>query len=139
MGHPRDTHYRVVATPADFRQCHAVLRANGVTDKETLQKPAVMAERDGQCLGFASSRWKYGQLTLGRVQLAPGKHAPWTAYRLFEAYENLLKLYGAESYLVGVETDNPYLQYFIKTGLTEPPNAKLIQDLGEFRWYQRFL
>lgn len=139
MGQPRDTVYRVVATPADFRQCHTVLRANGHTDAEQLQKPAVMAMRAGQCLGFTSSRFRHGQLTLGRVQILPGKHAPWTAYRLFEAYENLLRIYGVTSYLVGVEADNPYLQYFVKTGLTEPPNAKLIQDLGTFYWYQRFL
>lgn len=139
MGRPQRTLYRVVSTPADFRACHGVLRANGHTEPERLQKPAVMAERKGECLGFASSRFASGQLTLGRVQVASGRHAPWTAYRLFEAYENLLRLYNVSSYLVGVEVDNPYLQYFIKTGLTEPPNAKVIQDLGDFRWYQRFL
>lgn len=139
MGRPQRTQYRVVSSPADFRLCHGVLRANGITASERLQKPAVLAARDGEILGFASSRFVHGQLTLGRVQIADGKHAPWTAYRLFEAYENLLRLYGVTSYLVGVEADNPYLQYFVKTGLTDPPNAKLIQDTDNFYWYQRFL
>ena len=139
MGAPRETLYRVASTPKDFQACHAVLRHNGIAEPEKLQKPAVVAERGGKVLGFASSRFVHHQLTLGRVQILPGKHAPFMAYRLFEAYENLLRLYRATSYLVGVEVDNPYLRYFERCGLTELPNAELVQEQDGIRWYRRFL
>lgn len=139
MSLPTRTTYRVATTLADFKACHAVLRANGIDEAERLQKPAVLAERDGQCLGFASSRYMHGRLTLGRIQLAGGKHKPWTAMRLFDAYERLLTVYGVTQYLVSVEADNTYLKWFAKLGLTQPPNAKLIQDHDGYHWYERYI
>ena len=139
MGRPEHTLYRVVDCPADFRACHRILRANGVDAPERLQNPAVIAERDGQPLGFASSLFAYDQLCLGRLQVLQGPHRPRVAMRLFEAYENLLRLYGVSSYLIGIDKDDPTRANLTRAGLLEEPYMKLLQETDERLWYKRLL
>lgn len=92
------TLYRLATSPADYRKCHALMRASNPTSGNTpkLGYPTVVAEKDGTVVGFISTVRHPKLIVAGPV------HAPngIIALRLFEAYENFLWHAGVRGYLI---------------------------------------
>lgn len=96
---PRDTLYRLAATAADYRACHAIMRTNGNFDQQ-LKFPTVVADRGGKIVGFLSTNACDWCHMAGPLETSNG--SPIMVMRLIEAYENLIRLMGLTRYCFSI-------------------------------------
>lgn len=105
--HPTKTNYFLCASPADYRACHALWKAQG-GPTSPLQFPTVYATREGHTIGFLSSNNKHHVLMAGPLVLSPDLSKPvFTALRLVESYENVLRRAGVKHYFFHVDKTKP--------------------------------
>lgn len=97
------TLYRLASISADYRACHAIMRANGNFDQQ-LHFPTVVAERDGRILGFLSTNECDWCLLAGPLETV-GRNAI-MALRLIEAYEAALRVMGITRYCFSISRAN---------------------------------
>lgn len=102
---PRDTRYRLADSPADYRACHDLLRAQG--EQQDLTWPTVLADRRGIILGFLATTPSDEAVIAGPLVIA--KEAPRPGIivlHLVEAYETVLRLAGVSLFNFWVRTSN---------------------------------
>lgn len=103
---PRDTRYRLAASSRDYARCHALLRAQGPDTDLTF--PTVLAEREGQVVGFLSTRPSKQAIIAGPLVIDRATSRPAiTAWRLADAYEIILRRAGVTSYAFHVSAGRP--------------------------------
>jgi hypothetical protein len=103
---PRDTIYRLAHGQRDLRACQAIARARGITDA-TMGWPTVVADRQGQLLGFLATTPSKKVVQAGPMVIAPGVALPaLIMMRLIEAYEVVLKRAGVTQWFFRVEYTN---------------------------------
>ena len=140
MSGPRTTVYRVARSPADFRHCHELMVHTGHQAPIRLHKPTVIARREDKLLGFVSSLfYRRKWLVLGHIELAQGRHAPWTSLRLMEAYERVLRSVGIDGYYVLARADRPFIQELVGRGVLVPHGAPDHDAPLAIHWYYRVL
>lgn len=96
---PIKTLYRLATTAADYRACHALMRANGNFSQQ-LHFPTVVADRDGRILGFLSTNECDWCLLAGPLETQTPN--PIMVMRLCEAYENALRMMGITRYCFSI-------------------------------------
>lgn len=97
------TSYRLATTPADYRKCQALMRE--YREPVPLSFPTVMAERDGELIGFLSTHTKHGAVVAGPLVIREGLRA-FTMVRLIEAYDRVMWRAGVKSYHFHVSAAN---------------------------------
>ncbi len=123
------TLYRLATSPADYRKCHALLN-----EKAKLSFPTVMAEYDGELLGFYSTQKHNNAVIGGPVFIREDKRGGFIMLRLAEAYDNVLWKAGVRKYLIFTE---PGREAWISL-LTRLGFAPLGEHEGRF-WLERRL
>lgn len=96
---PTSTHYRI-STELDEPNLHVM--AQGLVPRRF---PTVVAERDGQIIGFLGTHDRRDAILAGplEVELPSGRHRAVVAMRLIQAYENVLTLAGIDHYFYVAE------------------------------------
>jgi len=89
---PRDTHYRLACSPADYRRCRAFLAERMAV--HPLSFPTVYAERDGRVIGVLATQPPKKAIIAG--PLAVEGRSPFTALRLIEAYDRVMREAGVD-------------------------------------------
>ena len=112
--------YRLAQNPADYRLCHALLRASDGPEVG-FGFPTVMGVRDNALVGFlgtlkAKEAIVAGPLVMDPTMKAPGRYA----LRLLEVYEAVLARAGVQSYIFGTDPANAVIQAFLDTLGLEP-------------------
>jgi len=98
---PVSTLYRLASTAADYRACHAIMRANQNFHDLQLHWPTVVAERNGKILGFMSTNKCDWCLLAGPLETST--HNPIMVMRLAEAYEAALRVAGITRYCFAIK------------------------------------
>lgn len=99
---PLKTLYRLASTAADYRACHALMRANANFNQQ-LHFPTVVADRDGKIWGFLSTNECDWCLMAGPLETQTPN--PIMVMRLVEAYENVIRLMGVTRYCFAIRKD----------------------------------
>lgn len=96
---PRDTKYRLAASPRDYQKCRALFIENhGAEPLRSFSFPTVVAERAGEIVGFLSTWDQKTALIAGPLEVKGGKNM-FMFIRLIEAYENVLRAAGVKRFL----------------------------------------
>lgn len=129
---PAHTLYRLAHSPKDYGACHW-LAAQREMPVKRLSWPTVVAERDGEVIGFLATQPRDDAIVAGPLAVGDVPRPLITIIRLIDAYENVLRAAGVSSYLFAVERDNPEWQALIdKAGEMQP--HKTTEDAV---WYLR--
>ena len=121
---PIKTLYRVADNSGDYKKCHALLREIAPEEDRAFNWPTVVAERDGEIIGFLSTRDLRGRLEAGPLIIGVEGHKSFVALRLIEAYENLLSLLGYKGYIFSVVKSNPKWVKSVEQGANLKPYAE---------------
>ena len=118
------TLYRLATTPADYRKCHKIIKPLAWK----LSYPTVMAERDGDLLGFLSTLRHPKRVVAGPI------HAPngIVMLRLAEAYENFLWTAGVRVYLVPAQDPR-------HAGMLDRLGYERTAETGGVAWFRKTL
>lgn len=96
---PRSTKYRLATSPNDYKACRALFAENhGADPDHSLTFPTVLAERNGEVVGFLSTWDDKKALIAGPLEVKGGKNI-FTFIRLIEAYENVMRSAGVTQFL----------------------------------------
>jgi len=96
---PRDTEYRLAASPRDYARCRDLMRGQPEASDTHLTFPTVMAERAGRLLGFLSTHPSKDAVIAGPLILAPDLPRPgFVTLRLGEAYDAVMRKAGMAFY-----------------------------------------
>ena len=126
---PRDTHYRLACTPADYRRCRAFLAERMAV--HPLSFPTVYAERDGRLIGVLATQPPKKAIIAG--PLAVEGRSPFTALRLIEAYDRVMREAGVD-YDFCVAPDNVHWRSVI-----EQMGLRPFHEDAMGVWFQRRL
>lgn len=127
---PRDTRYRLAASPADYRRCRAFLAAR--MDAHPLSFPTVYAEREGRIIGVLATQPPKKAIVAG--PLAVEGRSPFTALRLIEAYDHVMREAGIDGYHFHVAAGNEGWRKVIEQMGLQP-----MQQTDQGAWYRRVL
>jgi hypothetical protein len=126
---PLETSYKLMA-PHDKKRCLGLARNHGMETVARLEFPTVVAKRKGRILGFLSTRPTKDAIVAGPLVVGPEVKGP-IAMRLVEAYENVLRMGGAQFYLFYV--DDPHWKRQVERAFEiEPYHVQ-----GDRAWYKR--
>lgn len=115
----------------DKRRCRKIADAQGITDPCSF--PTVLAERDGQVLGFLATARSDKAVIAGPLVIAPEARRPVIVMmRLIEAYEVVLKRAGVVSFYFHVAEANPMWRR-----LVEKMGHKAYHRDDAGQWYRR--
>lgn len=96
--HPINTHYRLADSPTDYKACRDLFADNhGADPTQPLRWPTVIAERDGEVIGFLATLPLEGRIMAGPLELKGGRNMI-TFLRLIEAYTNVMKTAGVTQF-----------------------------------------
>ena len=127
------TLYRLATSAQDYRKCHALLKAEGLSYK--LSFPTVMADRDGDIVGFLSTAPRKDAVIAGPLFIRGDMRGQgFLTLRLGEAYENVMRAAGIREYLAVVDPGNERW--------TEALDAAGLEPMGEHDgrlWFKRRL
>jgi hypothetical protein len=112
---PRDTVYRVAASPADYKACRALQGAPA----DRLTFPTIMAERGGRLIGFLGTQPRRDMILAGPLVIEGG--SVFTVIRLVEVYDAIMRKAGVSRYVVGSRAERPIV-------------AQLARRLGVAPW-----
>lgn len=121
------THYRLATCPVDYRKCRALM-----PEPVPLSFPTVMAERNGQVVGFLATQPKKDAVVAGPLWLR--ERAPFVTLRLLEAYDNVMRAAGIAAYHFHIEGANPTWRSQVERLGFEPWHG---DETGV--WYRRTL
>jgi hypothetical protein len=130
---PVKTLYRVADNSGDYKKCHALLREFMPEEERTFNWPTVVAERDGEIVGFLATYVVKGFIEAGPMVIAVEGHKSFVALRLVEAYENLLQLLGYKSYIFSIKKSNKKWVEAVERG----GNLKPYSETEDYFWYQK--
>lgn len=115
---------------SDYSRAHALIRKDGNTvNGWHLSFPTILAEEDGELIGFLSTLPRKDAVVVGRV-VAP---SPFVLLRLVEAYENVLFLAGVTYYLIPIPEERQDFVDMIQRGLSIEPWAEHDKHV----WFKR--
>ena len=107
-----------------------------VGDRKDIANPVVVAVRDGEIIGFISTRERRDIIEAG----AFFAKSPIVALRLVQAYENFLKRCNIHEYHFAVETGNQHFCELIHKFMERVPNAIRQYAVGQgFTAYRRMI
>jgi hypothetical protein len=121
---PVKTLYRIADNSGDYKKCHALLREIAPEEDRKFNWPTVVAERDGEIVGFLSTRTLHGRIEAGPMIIGVEGHKSFVALRLIEAYENLLNLLGYKGYIFSVRKSDPKWVKAVEHGADLKPYAE---------------
>lgn len=98
------TIYRLARPGGEYNTLYKLMEREGLA-RSKLGWPTVVAERDGEIIGFLSTHTD-GDLILAGPLVIRGGRNPFTFVRLAEAYENMLRLASIRLYFFNVEKSN---------------------------------
>jgi hypothetical protein len=103
---PSGTTYRLAEGP-DFAVCHKLFKSQGHERDARYAFPTVVADRDGDIVGFYSTNDAQEYITAGPLEVDKSLDNPLiVAIRLVDAYDNVMRSVGINSYLFSVDKDN---------------------------------
>ena len=103
---PESTTYRLARPGGEYNKLYAMARrAGGECPKGSLGWPTVVAERDGEVIGFCSTIPANDAIWAGPLVIEGGRN-PFVFIRLAEAYENVMRAAGVKVFLHGIRKDN---------------------------------
>lgn len=104
---PKETLYRLCQL-SDVRVVEKIWRdqKKQFGRPKKLGWPTVVAERNGKILGFLATQADNPQEIIAAPLIVNGGSSPFTAMRLVQAYENVLKFAGVTAYYFHVEKKN---------------------------------
>jgi len=98
------TAYRVATNPGDYQFAHALMRAEGVVEKQKITFPTILAyDDDNKVVGMLGTRIINRMIVAGPLILRGDQRRSFTAMRLFEFYENAMKNMGIKSFIFSTE------------------------------------
>lgn len=131
--HARDTGYYCCTTSAEYRRCHAALRAWG--SDEPLRFPTIYAERQGALMGVLGTTAHPQVICAGPLLIAPTIRRPiFVAVRLLEVYESVLQRAGITAYTFGIAKEHP-AWYRVACTMGAVPTTETPTEW----WLRRFL
>ena len=98
------TTYRLANSPADFKACHKLVKAESLKGK--LSSPTILAERDGELLGFFATQKNPAAVIAGPMIVREDKRGSgFIMVRLIEAYEKVLWKAGVRKYFITTDPE----------------------------------
>lgn len=95
----------MASSPKDYHACRELFAENhGANPSEPFSFPTVVAERDGQVIGFLATSLKHNRIMAGPLEVLGGRN-PFTVIRLFDAYNTVMKLAGIQQFEFYVKTN----------------------------------
>jgi len=129
------TAYRVATNPGDYQFAHALMRAEGVVEKQKITFPTILAyDDDNKVVGMLGTRIINRMIVAGPLILRKDQRRPFTALRLFEFYENAMRNMGIKSFIFSTEIGHIF-DKIVREKLELQPYAV---DDGQ-NWYIRKL
>lgn len=116
---PARTRIRLAKAGGEWNRLYALARrAGGRPHKGDFQFPTIVAERDGEVIGFVSTRIAEGAIIAGPLVIEGGKN-PFLFIRLAEGYENVLRAAGVKAYLHQIDKERPeHVEFMERLGFT---------------------
>lgn len=91
---PRNTTYRIAHSSKDYHACRELFAQNHGADPSVhFQWPTVVAERNGEVIGFLTTERSHGRIMAGPLEVKGGKNI-FIFIRLIEAYTNVMRAAG---------------------------------------------
>lgn len=113
--------YRLAEGSGDFRKVRKFLDANVEETVPRLSFPTIVAEKDGEIIGVCGTNIKQQTIFQGPLALKRDRPRRFTALRLIDAYDAVMRLAGISMYAVYVDRQNiPLKDLFQKTFEIEP-------------------
>lgn len=94
--------YVMARTPNEFRKAHELMRAEGVEDTP-LGFPTVLAFEGDVVVGLFSTVPKKDTIIAGPMVLKSDRPRKFTALRLMEAYDSIMRTAGVSTYTTFIE------------------------------------
>lgn len=101
---PSSTSYRLARPGGEYNKLYAMMQRNGFP-KLPLGWPVVVAERDGEVIGFLGTKKSDETFEAGPLVIDGGSN-PFLFIRLVEAYENALRICRIRAYWFSVARSN---------------------------------
>ncbi len=127
------TSYRLLNGEAEEEACWLMAERFGV-EFRGLDFPTVVAKRSGVIVGFLATHPEKTAVVAGPLIVDLPVRA-WVALRLVEAYENVLRMAGVESYLFHVDETNKLWYNSVVKALSIAPYA----EADGVVWFKRDL
>jgi len=128
-----ETIYALARTGKDYTRCHEFM-SNANSKPIRLTFPTVMALRDSHIIGIAATRASDQAVVLGKLLVYGIERSHIVTLRLFQAYENILKMAKVQVYIVAVETGNSTLYDLAEDLMGEPYSVD-----DKHAWFKREL
>ena len=135
--HPARTLYRLAHSPRDLSACHRLARDHGM-DAKTFTFPTVVADREGEIVGFLATQPSKTAVVAGPLAVATPRPLI-TVLRLLEAYENVLKAAGVSHYYFEVDAANHDWLRMIEQSSEQVNSIQPVQSTPEGTWHRRRL
>lgn len=132
--HPVETIYQLAGTSGDYRECHHLLRTEGMEDS-IFRFPTVIARRNGVPIGCVGTQDRNDMVVCGPLVIKGG-NKPIVAMRLLEAYDLLMQLHGIKLYYFSVAADRT--DAFSRKKL-EGIGMEYWETVGDYIWFKRRL
>lgn len=101
-----ETIYRLAKGPADYRRAQAIAKVRGAY-QGPMGFPTVLAERDGEVIGFVSTHPKADAVLCDRLAVSGQIENPSRlVFRLAEAYERVMWMAGVRVFYIWIENGN---------------------------------
>ena len=125
------TIYRLAKSPEDYDKCREKFREKFAGEEiSTIKYPTVIAERNGDMVGFLSS-YDVPGYSVGAVQ-ADSVHV---LMKMFNIYDSVVKSLGKFYYIIHINKDNKTA----KRMLDNWKNVTFHKKNGKYLWYIRGL
>lgn len=120
MNKSSDVVYKLAETPAEFRGAHALMRAEGRTEKATFSWPTVIGKEDDEIVAVIGTTPNKNMIQAGPLVLKSDRDRRYTVLRLIEVYETLLQTLGISTYTIFVyDTDEKMMMLLLKLPATD--------------------
>lgn len=101
LNNPAETLYKLAEAPAEFRAIHELMRSEGRETKGvTFSWPTVIGLEDDEVVAAIGTTPSKKMIQAGPLVLKRNKDRRYTALRLMEVYEGLLRLVGVSTYTI---------------------------------------
>jgi hypothetical protein len=116
---PSKTKIRLAKSGGEWNRIYAMAkRAGGRPHKGDFGFPTVVAERDGEIIGFVST-WPTDEAIVAGPLVIEGGRNPFLFLRLAEGYENVLRAAGVKCYLHHIDKENEkHVDFMERLGFT---------------------
>lgn len=116
---PARTKIRLARAGGEWNRLYAMAkRAGGRPRKGDFAFPTVVAERDGEVVGFVST-WNTPEAVIAGPLVIEGGKNPFVFLRLAEGYENVLRAAGVKIYLHHIDKARPeHVEFMERLGFT---------------------